>query len=165
MTGEDLSPEQIERLSELKEANGGSLTPQIILSDATEGGPLQSLFEWNDTVAAREYRALQAIGVLRVSVRVLKQPKTSAARVRIARIEEPLPTVQPRSRVPVQDLPKGLLLDAHTEIREFRRRYKRLEDDPIFGPVLQAIDQAEEALEEQNYGKPPPREWRRARQD
>lgn len=59
-----------QRLIEIGEANGGRLTPEMVLSDAADTeSPLHEYFEWDDTKAAHAHRIDQARTLIR-SVRV-----------------------------------------------------------------------------------------------
>lgn len=57
-----------ERLMELREQHG-SLSAEIVLNDARpEGSLLHRNFEWNDSVAAEEYRKDQARGLVQAVI-------------------------------------------------------------------------------------------------
>lgn len=48
-------------LLEIRDANGGTLTPEVVVDAAREPDhPLHSRFEWDDSVAAEKYRRDQA---------------------------------------------------------------------------------------------------------
>ena len=50
----------------LAERHGGTITPEIILSEAKrKRSPLHGFFCWDDTEAAREYRRIQAAQLIR----------------------------------------------------------------------------------------------------
>lgn len=59
------------RLAEIASANGGRLTPDLVVADAeSSSSPLHELFEWNDGIAGHKYRIEQARQVI-TSVRVV----------------------------------------------------------------------------------------------
>jgi hypothetical protein len=59
------------RLAEIAQANNGSLTPDLVVKDASNlDSPLHELFEWDDGIAGHKYRIEQARQVI-TSVRVV----------------------------------------------------------------------------------------------
>ena len=75
-----------ERLALLMNQNSGRLTKEIVLEDAEDpASPLHSLFEWDDTEAARKYRLSQANEIIR-SIKVeVKTDKHTISVVRYVR--------------------------------------------------------------------------------
>jgi hypothetical protein len=64
-------------LTALSERNGGKLTPQIVLDEAThKRSPLHPYFEWDDSVAATAHRLKQAGDLIR-TVRITFGENTS----------------------------------------------------------------------------------------
>src|SRR3990167_8520546 len=58
-------------LRKLMDAHGGSVTPTDIVAAARKkGSPLHEFFEWDDTVAAEQYRLVQARFLLRIIVNI-----------------------------------------------------------------------------------------------
>jgi len=70
-------------LRELLEANGGFITPQIVLQSAKkQKSPLHSHFNWDDGIAANQWRLSQAAEMIRkVKVTIIVSP-TRTVRVR-----------------------------------------------------------------------------------
>lgn len=62
--------EKLIALEQIRELNGGVLTPEAVLAASREPeAPLHGLFEWNDDAAAEQYRLWQARCLIR-SVRI-----------------------------------------------------------------------------------------------
>jgi hypothetical protein len=66
------------RLAKIAKLNGGRVTPDAVLADAQNAkSPLHDQFEWDDTVAARQYRLQQARELIRsVKVEITTNTKT-----------------------------------------------------------------------------------------
>jgi hypothetical protein len=66
------------RLEKIAKLNGGRVTPDAVLADAQNAkSPLHDQFEWDDTVAARQYRLQQARELIRsVKVEITTNTKT-----------------------------------------------------------------------------------------
>lgn len=70
-----------EELDKIRQSNGGRLTPEDVLNAASDpASPLHTAFEWDDTLAARQWRLTQARRVI-VSVTVINSPVSQASRV------------------------------------------------------------------------------------
>jgi hypothetical protein len=55
-----------DELRRIHDANGGKLTPQAVVQEAASpNSPLHNRFEWDDTVAGRKYRLIQAADLIR----------------------------------------------------------------------------------------------------
>jgi len=64
-----------EHIEEIKEKRGG-ITPQLLVIEAKrKRSPLHNCFEWDDSVAAEQYRIVQAREILRYLV-VIIEPET-----------------------------------------------------------------------------------------
>lgn len=175
---EHLTVHQKNRLAAIRESTG-NLTPEAIVNDARLGGPLNSLFNWDDRDAADKFRIQQAREVIRVSVRILPQKNQETQRVRVAEVAtpkpadfSPKPTTQPdpgrfktgRAGPRVKMGNPGAITaeqrdSAHEAIRDFRFKFRNLEGDPAFGCVFLAIQEAEEHLETENYGETVPKQF------
>jgi hypothetical protein len=133
-----------ERLEELREENGGSLTPEAVVADARKRtSPLHGAFEWSDRVAAHQYRLEQARLLLR-SIEILDlHPQY----IRPARAYYAIPAdngqgrVYQASSVVLSDtaMRERLLEQARRELAAFRRKYEQLEE---LAQLFEAIDQA-----------------------
>jgi len=68
--------QKLEILNTIAQRHDGALTPEIVLEEATnESHPLHSVFEWNDSLAAHQYRLSQAAMLIRtVKIKVQIAP-------------------------------------------------------------------------------------------
>jgi len=56
----------VQELNRIAEKNGGILDPQEVVNESRpEDAPLHSLFEWDDAIAAEQYRVVQARFIIR----------------------------------------------------------------------------------------------------
>lgn len=81
-----LTHEQIQRLHEIRNRNGGVLRVDDVIEDAsTEDSPLHEMFEWDDATAAIEHRRYQArvlIQSIKVTTETVEGRQQSVAFVR-----------------------------------------------------------------------------------
>ena len=71
-------PNTIEILTGIYQREG-KLTPEIVLDVARDpSSPLHDRFEWDDAVAAHEYRKVQASAMVRLTLTVIAETKTRA---------------------------------------------------------------------------------------
>lgn len=93
----------------------GALTPENVLQAARPAdSPLHSRFEWDDSVAADEYRKVQARDLIR-SVRVRyqlpgREPTSVRAFVSVPR--DPKPVYEPAEEVAQDDFARKIVLQA-----------------------------------------------------
>jgi hypothetical protein len=74
-----------ERLEQLRAEAGGELTPDRVIADARNpNSPLHTLFEWNDSEAAHQYRLVQARALIRAVVVCYRAVPESGARSIVA---------------------------------------------------------------------------------
>lgn len=74
----------INRLQQLSDQNGGTLTPDKVVEDSKdEASPLHRYFDWGDTDAAIKWRRKQARELIRsIRVEVHEQPRPPVRSVR-----------------------------------------------------------------------------------
>lgn len=140
-----------ERLEVLQALHGDALTAEQVVDDARdESSPLHSCFEWDDTVAAEEYRKEQARYLLRALVVVSEPDESDASHedryetairahrayvvVREEGDDRYVPTVRAMSD---EELRKQVLAQALAELRAVQRKYAELHE---LARVFAAID-------------------------
>lgn len=117
------------------------LTPETLLdANRDESAPLHSEFEWDDTVAAEEYRLVQARYLIRM---LCVKPEVEQAEKKPVRAffkvssegYESLPVI-----VQDKDKHQALLDQAIKELTSFRRKYVMLKElEPIFKQIDEVI--------------------------
>jgi hypothetical protein len=114
------------RIAQLRQANGGHITPEEILEDARDpASPLHAHFEWKDAVAAEHYRREQAralITAIRVVVTVVNEHPVAREQKKIENIRVVHPT-EGRCYVQLDD---ALNDSAQRQqlVEEARKRYR-----------------------------------------
>lgn len=129
----------IAELKRLAREHGGLLRPKDVVNAArTPRSPLHARFEWDDTVAAEEYRLWQARQLMRVVVEVV--PETNEP----VEVFVSLTTDRRDGGYRVQlevlsdaEMREQLLKDALAELMLFRRKYSRLKE---LSEIFSAID-------------------------
>lgn len=134
-----------EELERIRTKHNGRLEPEWVVHNAkSPRNPLHDLFEWDDNVAAQNYRVDQARQVIRsVEVVVEEAPELKPTRAFVS-------VVQERSRAYTsvshamsdEDLRKQVLVQAFMELEAWRKRYAELIE---LAGVFAAIDQARAA--------------------
>lgn len=145
MKSDDQVYEELERI---RHAAGGILTPAaVVQSAAADDSPLHDKFEWDDTVAGREYRLWQARELIQVTVRMLPQSE-EPVRVYVSLSEDQKrPGGGYRAITDVMaddDHRNELLSDALRELKRIRRKYATLN---ALAQVFEAIDATVPQLE------------------
>lgn len=112
-------------------AQHGRLTPEIVVDEARpEEHPLHARFEWNDTVAAEQWRREQASELIRsVKIRYVdSSAKTGEVRAFVAvRGESPAADYQPTEEALSDPFTAKLLLaEFEREWRAFKARYEHM---------------------------------------
>ena len=130
----------------------GKLTDTCVLEEArNESHPLHNWFNWDDDVAAEEYRRLQAQNLIRSLVVVyVESPKTPVRAYQVLKKE---PTKSESRTVystteEVLSSPEGrdkLIADAIKAAMDFRRRFKMLHE---LEHVMKSLDEAIESLQD-----------------
>lgn len=139
--GAHRNPEAVgAHVDSLKALYGKELTAEIVVEDARDpASPIHSFFEWDDTVAAEQYRLHQARGLIRAVVGRYAGPEGQEKRIR-AFVHVPAPpnphyrpVEQAMSEAETRDL---VLQRAWRELQEWRQRYADLKE---FSELIQAI--------------------------
>jgi hypothetical protein len=141
--------QEIERIMEEKK---GFVSPELIVEYATKRrNPLHDFFEWNDTLAAQEYRIKQAQYLLRsititvscdgtpiVPIKAFPNLKINYSNAPSEQGYLPIKTVQ--------ETPEYLAIlidDAHKELIGWKQRYRQYRNlerfECKFSPVFEAV--------------------------
>lgn len=119
-----------DELLSIRDANGGVLTPEIVVDVARNPEhPLHSRFEWDDSVAAERYRRDQA-HVLIQKAKVAFQPQGEAGPPRLARAFVAIRAADGHVYDPVEEVAqdplrrKMALADMEREWKALRRKYE-----------------------------------------
>jgi hypothetical protein len=131
-----------EELERIRVKHNGRLEPEWVVHNAkSPRNPLHDLFEWDDNVAAQNFRVDQARSVIRsVEVVVEEAPQMRPTRAFVSVVQE-----RDRSYTSVQhamsddDLRNQLLAQAYTELEAWQKRYAELIE---LADLFAAIDQA-----------------------
>lgn len=106
-----------QRLAEIEAANGGRLTPDMVVKDAKrKDSPLHTHFEWDSKKAAEAYWVIQARELI-TSVRVEVRTENSVVRV-VGYVRDPSASSDEQGYVSVrklrsdQDLAREAIVDA-----------------------------------------------------
>lgn len=139
----------INTIQELVQASGGLLAPADLVEAARpETSPLHRYFQWDDTEAAKQYRIVQARGLLRVCVRY----EPSGNEKLEVRVFASLPQDREKEgggyRMMVEVLSDEilraqLLIDAQNELNRFKIKYARLTE---LAHIFAAIETLEETI-------------------
>ena len=136
-------PKIIAELNRLAEAHGGLLRPEdVVVSARSEDSPMHGEFDWEDSVAAQNWRVHQASALIRVTVGfsaelrenvrlfVSLTPDRQAAGGGYRTLASVLSDVERR---------RQMVEDALTELRTFEKKYKNLlELAGVFGAIKKA---------------------------
>lgn len=131
-----------EYLDSLKEQNGGTLTPQVVLDNSRDtNAVLHPCFEWDDGKAAERFRLYQARQIITSLVVTIdtpdKEPKTVNALVNIAPLYEKanyIPITVAMNNVTNRE---QVLKNALIELRAFQNKYSIYSE---LAEVCKAID-------------------------
>ena len=125
------SPQVVGERFELLKKENGLLSPQIIVDDARPiEAPLHPCFEWEDKIAAEEYRKQQAGKMLRHLIIVIKKNKTDLQTRAYVNIK----TEEGRGYIPINivlsqpDLKEQLLETALKDIEIWQNKYNTLKE-------------------------------------
>ncbi|QCI93376.1 hypothetical protein [Novosphingobium sp. EMRT-2] len=131
-----------DELERIRVRHNGRLEPEWVVHTAKAAkNPLHDLFEWDDNVAAQNYRVDQARGIIRsIEVVVEAAEERKPMRAFVSVVQE-----RDRSYTSVvhamsdPDLRKQVLRAALTELEAWRKRYAELVE---LAQVFAAIDEA-----------------------
>lgn len=139
-----------EHLENLKQQNGGIITPQIVLDDSRdEQAVLHSCFTWDDSVAAENYRLYQArkiISSLTVTVEKInapEEPKMVTALVNISPLRTKGKYVSVEVAMNDVAYREQVLQNALSELRAFQNKYSTYKE---LAGVCKAIDDFAETI-------------------
>jgi hypothetical protein len=126
----------------------GELTPADVVQDAKHNNsPLHSYFEWSDGAAAEQYRLQQARGLIRAVVAVYQNDGQSKQVTTRAYVHVPERGASHYRSMPdamaVKSTREAVLRQAWTELQQWRRRYKDLQE---FAELFAAADDIANAL-------------------
>lgn len=122
------------------EASKGALTNQIVLDGAREeSSPIHPLFEWDDQVAAEQYRLNQATKLicnLTVEIETEEKPIEVRAYMNVSeqKAGEFINATQAFKNVETREI---VLKRAYQELAAFKQKYKNLKE---LAKVFEAID-------------------------
>jgi hypothetical protein len=117
-------PKVIEELRDIAKKNEGTILPEKVVDRAErESSALHKYFEWNDSVAAREYRLNQARQLLRIVV--IAEPDEPPRRFAIHVSTEPGYRLA-EEVFSVKRLRDQWLEDAKREAGLYTERYERI---------------------------------------
>lgn len=127
----------------------GLLVPDEVVAFArNENTALHSLFQWDDTEAARQYRLIQARGIIRVAVKIHEETK-EAVHVYVSLPRDRADGGGYRALVDVlsdDELRDELLATAKAELASFSKKYETLRKVAEMAPIFDAIDQVEKGV-------------------
>jgi hypothetical protein len=118
-----------QELIRLADEHGGMLRPEDVVREAERGeSPLHAHFQWNNSVAAHEYRLQQARGLIRVSVEYLSsEPIVSRVFVSLSMDRYPGGGYRVTASVLENIDNRSLMLrDALAELRRVETKYRAL---------------------------------------
>ena len=121
-----------------KLAHTGGLTARRLLDvSRSEAAPLHSAFEWDDAVAAENYREGQAGHIIRSLVIKSEKPEAQSVRAFVnikldERDYKPLDVV-----LKSEDMTNAMLMNALEEMNRFQQKYKTLKE---LAPVFSAMN-------------------------
>lgn len=128
----------------LRESNGGSVTPRVVVDDAeSDQSPLHTLFEWDNVKAADEFRLEQARNLLRSLTVIIPERPSHPVRAFVnirqespsGETESAYTSIEVALRNPA--MRNQLLADATNELAAWRQRYRELEE---FSRLFAEID-------------------------
>ena len=121
----------------------------VVDESRPESAPLHNCFEWDDAVAAEEYRKTQAGAILRqitvvVEKEAQREPMVTRAFVNVQSTYRPIQVV-----VRNEDMRVEMMRDAMRDMDAFKRKYETLE---LLGPVMTAIDNVTKLVRQERPG-------------
>lgn len=138
--------EELARIAEKADADLPQLSPQVIVDEATpEDSPIHDGFEWNNEVAANNWRCSEARSMVR-SIRTVSNGEVQAAPVWVA---VTIPETNQRAYVETvkawdqEAMRQQVLADAMKQLRGLAARYRNLE---ALSGVVAEIDRLPDAV-------------------
>jgi hypothetical protein len=144
-----------ERLAELTEANGGHVTPEVVVDDARpDEAALHPCFVWDDYEAAEKYREEQARSLIRSVRVVIDEDRPASLNYVSVRLSDIGPAYVTTARAMSDDeLRDQAIGDAIGGLNAWQRRYEHLAE---LRPVFQAVAKAVARVEKQRKRQAPP---------
>lgn len=143
----DSADEVGKHLELLRERSKGELTPQDVLADAkNHNSPLHSFFEWDEGIAAEQYRLQQARGLIRAVVAVYVDETEPAKRVQafVHIPESGAPHYRATEHAMSQERTREMVLrQAWREFQSWKKRYSHLDELAEF---FKSVDRAAKKL-------------------
>ena len=135
----------VAELRGLHKQNDGVLSPSVVVEAARPvKSALHKCFEWDDSVAAQQWRLEQARNLLRVVVELLDVPDATPTRVFVSlstdRTQEGGGYRSLVSVLSDTEMRKQLLADAVSDMRLFKLKYQKLSE---LADVVSAMTSAE----------------------
>lgn len=141
-----------EKLAELASANGGRLTPNLVLEEAEDpDSVLHSLFEWDDTLAARQHRIFQARQII-TSVRVVITTENKKIST-VYYVRDPDAEPLEQGYVSIDRLRTDKDLARESIVMEFSRASSYLQRAKAHAQALNLNDEIEELIDNINEFK------------
>ncbi len=137
-----------EAIEDISKKHDG-VTPQLLVDESREEtAPMHPLFEWDNTIAAENYRIVQGREVLRsiVVVRISEDPTESGETIRAFVNVAPLKDTTERKWVPIQEaiddphLYDQLVNRAYQDLVAFEKKYNILRNEVRLRGVFSMID-------------------------
>lgn len=124
----------------------GNITSEIVLDSArNEDSPIHSLFEWDDSIAAEQYRLKQATTLIcNLAVEIETDKKPIECRAFMEVTDQKVGTfMNVQSAFENHDTRQIVLDRAKRELTMFKQKYKNLNE---LAKVFDAIDEFEKAM-------------------
>lgn len=147
--GASATPDAVgERLEALRQQAEGELTPSAVVNDArSQGSPLHSFFEWDNTEAAEQYRLHQARNLIRSVVVTYGNDPVASTRSVVAFVNIKTADAQfyTSTAAAMSDREQRaiVLRQAWQDLQAFRRRYGELAE---FAALFMTMDDLAAAL-------------------
>src|SRR5690606_20827102 len=122
-----------ETLEAIRE-KAGAITPHNVVDESRpSNAPLHPYFEWDDTVAAEQWRLEQARGLIQSVVVVFSEGpavgRETRAFVSLSRENSPTPAYYPIAvALSDEDMRRRVVANALAELKEWRKRHSELNE-------------------------------------
>lgn len=120
-----------EELARIRKENGDFFSPAaVVIASRPKKAPLHSVFEWNDSVAAEQFREYQASYLIRaVTVIMPELPDSAPVRAFVSVIiNDQRRYTSIAAAMTDENLRDQLLGDALREMQQFERKYAELSE-------------------------------------
>lgn len=138
-----------EELEVIRKTNNGFIRPQEVVEFARDPKTaLHEAFEWDDSSAAESYRLMQARAIIRVCV-IIEPTKSEKVKAYVSLMHDRHNEGGYRAMVEVMNdemLKDQLLSDALKELQTFQRKYAKLRDVVMLGPIFNILDDQQKAI-------------------